>query len=676
MSYIINNTRGEIVAVVGDGTINTTATDLALVGRAVTNYGEYQNENYVYLLENFANPASPPQPILGQLWYNSSTDVINTYNSANAWVALATQDYVQAAKISPAFTGIPTAPTATAGTNTTQIATTAFVQGIKFSPAFTGVPTAPTAAASDSTTQLATTAFVQNQKTSPSFTGLPTAPTPAANDNSQLIATTAFVQLNKNSPAFTGVPTAPTAAANVATAQIATTEFVQNKITALGTMSVQNANAVAITGGTITGLSTAIPLASGGTGATTAADARTNLGLGTMATQSASNVQITGGNIFGLSSSVPVASGGTGANTAAGARTNLGLGTMATQNSFDVSITGGGIMNTSIFGGTITGMVNPLAIVDGGTGATNQAGARQNLGLASGATTTVGTMAVQNASAVAITGGTITGVTPIAVAAGGTGASTASGARDNLGITSVFNSLGTMSSQNANAVAITGGTITGVVMAVTAGGTGATNAAAARTNLGAAPINSPSFTGTVLAPTVPQNQYGQYSGFSTSVATAEFVKESVKVLYPVGSIYTTTVATNPAILFNFGTWVGFGAGRVLLGAGAGYSAGETGGSADAVIVNHLHAGYTSYNGSHSHSYDDAYFAEAFPAGNILGSRSTDNDNTYKYRTPTPTTGNAGMHSHSVGTYNPDGGVPGTNANLPPYVVVYMWQRTA
>jgi hypothetical protein len=61
---------------------------------------------------------------------------------------------------SPALTGVPTAPTAAGGTNTTQLATTAFVQGVLASPAFTGVPTAPTAAAGTSTTQLATTAFV------------------------------------------------------------------------------------------------------------------------------------------------------------------------------------------------------------------------------------------------------------------------------------------------------------------------------------------------------------------------------------------------------------------------------------------------------------------------------------------------------------------------------------
>ena len=143
MAYIVNNSRGQIVAVVGDGTINTSATDLALIGRAVTNFGDFQNENYVFLLENFASPSAPTQPILGQLWYNSANDEINTYSTANVFVPLATQDYVQAQKVSPAFTGTPTAPTAATLTNSTQLATTAFVQLNKVSPAFSGSPLYP-----------------------------------------------------------------------------------------------------------------------------------------------------------------------------------------------------------------------------------------------------------------------------------------------------------------------------------------------------------------------------------------------------------------------------------------------------------------------------------------------------------------------------------------------------
>lgn len=70
------------------------------------------------------------------------------------------------------------------------------------------------------------------------------------------------------SPTFTGTPLAPTATAGTNTTQIATTAFVQNVAGSLGTISSQDSDAVNITGGTITGLSSALPIASGGTGLT------------------------------------------------------------------------------------------------------------------------------------------------------------------------------------------------------------------------------------------------------------------------------------------------------------------------------------------------------------------------------------------------------------------------
>lgn len=82
---------------------------------------------------------------------------------------------------------------------------------------------------------------------------------------------------------------------------------------------------------------------------------------------------VAGGGYAPGGTDVPIEDGGTGASTAANARTNLGLGTIATQNADGVAISGG----------TVTGITD-LAVADGGTGASDAPGARTNLGVAIG----------------------------------------------------------------------------------------------------------------------------------------------------------------------------------------------------------------------------------------------------------------------------------------------------
>jgi hypothetical protein len=71
MAYQVDKFNGQFLVSVEDGTIDT-STDLRLVGKNYAGYGEVQNENFLHLLENFANTTAPPKVITGQIWYDSS----------------------------------------------------------------------------------------------------------------------------------------------------------------------------------------------------------------------------------------------------------------------------------------------------------------------------------------------------------------------------------------------------------------------------------------------------------------------------------------------------------------------------------------------------------------------------------------------------------------------------
>lgn len=82
MAYTINRTDGTIYSVVPDGQVDTD-TSLVLVGKNYAGYGEFLNENMFKLLENHANATAPTAPVIGQLWFDKSTNILKVYNGTD-----------------------------------------------------------------------------------------------------------------------------------------------------------------------------------------------------------------------------------------------------------------------------------------------------------------------------------------------------------------------------------------------------------------------------------------------------------------------------------------------------------------------------------------------------------------------------------------------------------------
>jgi len=200
------------------------------------------------------------------------------------------------------------------------------------------------------------------------------------------------------------------------------------------------------------------------------------------------------------------------------------------------------------------------------------------------------------------------------------------------------------------------------------------------TNYMASPtFSSPTLTGTPVAPTAS-------AGTSTTqIATTAFVTSAIAAAYPVGAIYTSTVVTSPATLFGFGTWVRFGQGRVLLSADdSTYTAGATGGSANAIVVSHTHtfSATTGNNNSsltHNHNIlgSNGYHYVADGGQNNGGNASNPFSlGNADYGTYVGNNNQDLTHTHNLSGTTDTTGSSATGANLQPYIVVYMWNRTA
>lgn len=164
---------------------------------------------------------------------------------------------------------------------------------------------------------------------------------------------------------------------------------------------------------------------------------------------------------------------------------------------------------------------------------------------------------------------------------------------------------------------------------------------------------------------------------STAVATKKLQLSTLAALvlqtaYPVGAIYHSTSATNPATILGFGTWAAFATGRTLVGkaaSGTFVTAGATGGSETHVLS-------TSEMPSHNHGVNDPGHAHSL-SRDVIATSGSGNSRII-------VTGSGQQVEWSVTSVQGSGtGVSiqhnGGNAahnNLQPYVVVYIWQRTA
>jgi len=126
----------------------------------------------------------------------------------------------------------------------------------------------------------------------------------------------------------------------------------------------------------------------------------------------------------------------------------------------------------------------------------------------------------------------------------------------------------------------------------------------------------------------------------------------ISAAWPIGSVFISVVATNPATLLGFGTWVAFAAGRMLVGLDAGQTefdtVEETGGEKEHTLTE-------SEMPAHTHTYTQPNapsnsLTVTLPTAAVVQGRTAD-----------VATGSAG------------GGA--AHNNLPPYITVYMWKRT-
>ena len=165
----------------------------------------------------------------------------------------------------------------------------------------------------------------------------------------------------------------------------------------------------------------------------------------------------------------------------------------------------------------------------------------------------------------------------------------------------------------------------------------------------------------------------------------EYIQQFAKTMYPVGSIYLSVSPTNPSTYFG-GTWVAWGSGRVPVGintSDSNFNTVEKTGGASAVtltasqIPSHTHTftgSSTTTNSAGGHTHNIGRDTD----GGSGSSRYTVHKAGASGAQGTSPTSSAGAHTHTLTPKGKNGntGGGGSHTNLQPYIVCYMWKRTA
>ncbi len=161
------------------------------------------------------------------------------------------------------------------------------------------------------------------------------------------------------------------------------------------------------------------------------------------------------------------------------------------------------------------------------------------------------------------------------------------------------------------------------------------------------------------------------------------IGDILRLAYPIGSVYTSVVSTSPATLFGFGTWSAFATGRVLVGIDAGQTefdvVEETGGAKTHTLLTTEIPSHTHIQDSHNHTQNAHSHTQRYHSattGGLSGLATAPDTSSNTVTDYAQTTANTTATNIATTATNQNAGGGGAHNNLQPYIVVYMWKRTA